>query len=111
MHPYSDLAQKKCTPCEGGIPPLTEPIIREVLKELSGWSYAGGQIVREFHFKDYHETVAFVNAVAWIAHSQDHHPALEFGYKTCRVSYFTHAIKGISDNDLICAAKVNALVE
>ena len=89
---------------------MTEAQIREALQKLSGWSYENGVIVRTFTFKNYYQTVSFVNAVAWIAHQEDHHPDIAFDYKTCRVVYSTHAIGGISENDFICAAKINALL-
>ena len=103
------LAQKKCKPCEGGTQPFDKKKIEENLKKLSGWSYENGEIVKTFQFKNYYQTVSFVNAVAWIAHQEDHHPDIEFGYKTCKVRYATHAIGGISENDFICAAKADAL--
>ena len=72
--------------------------------------HKNGEIVKTFNFKNYHETVAFVNAAAWIANREDHHPEIELSYKTCVVRYSTHSIGGISDNDFICAAKINSLV-
>ena len=68
-------------------------------------------IERTFTFADFHATMAFVNAVAWMAHREDHHPDLTVGYNRCRVEYSTHAIGGLSENDFICAAKVDALFE
>ena len=85
--------------------------IREKLKELEGWFYENGEITKTFQFKNYYETTSFVQAVVWIAHREDHHPEIEFGYKRCRVHYATHAIGGISENDFICAAKVDALLK
>lgn len=105
-----DLTEKKCKPCEGGTQPMPEAEIREYLKKVDGWSYVNGEISKTFTFKNYYQTTAFVNAVAWIAHQEDHHPNIEFGYKTCQVRYSTHAIGGISENDFICAAKVSALL-
>ncbi|EGQ63942.1 pterin-4-alpha-carbinolamine dehydratase, partial [Acidithiobacillus sp. GGI-221] len=64
----------------------------------------------EFRFKNFYETMAFVNAVAWISHREDHHPDLELGYNRCVVHYSTHAIGGLSENDFICAARVDALL-
>ena len=81
------------------------------MKHLEGWAYEHGELVRTFTFKNYHQTMAFVNAVAYIAHVEDHHPDLEVSYKTCKVRYRTHALDGISDNDFICAAKVSNLVQ
>ena len=105
------LAQKKCKPCEGGVSPLTESEAAMLLKSLKGWTLAGGKISRTFEFSNYHETMAFVNATAWISHREDHHPDLAVGYNSCRVEYVTHAIGGLSENDFICAAKVDALFE
>ena len=81
------------------------------LAGLSGWVISDGQLSRAFHFENFHATMAFVNAVAWIAHTTDHHPSLEVGYRTCRVNYHTHSLSGLSLNDFICAARIDALLE
>ena len=107
----SDLAGKKCKPCEGGVAPLTEPEIRNLLKQLDGWEQAGGRIAKTYLFKNYYQTLAFVNATAWISHREDHHPDVTVGYNQCRVEYTTHAIGGLSENDFICAAKLDKLFE
>jgi 4a-hydroxytetrahydrobiopterin dehydratase len=107
----SDLAAKKCKPCEGGVAPLKEAEIRNLLKQLDGWEYANGRIAKTYSFKNYYQTMAFVNAAAWISHREDHHPDVSVGYKQCRVEYMTHAIDGLSDNDFICAAKLDKLFE
>jgi 4a-hydroxytetrahydrobiopterin dehydratase len=104
------LRNRHCRPCEGGTPPLAEAVIAEMLGRLAGWECAAGKIGRLYHFKNWCQTMAFVNAVAWVAHRENHHPDLEVGYNTCRVSYTTHAIGGLSENDFICAAKVEALL-
>ncbi len=103
------LAEKKCKIYEGGTKPFSKSQIREHLKSLNGWSYEKGAITKTFSFKNYYETVSFINAVAWIANAEDHHPEMSFGYKQCRIEYSTHSIKGISANDFICAAKVDKL--
>jgi 4a-hydroxytetrahydrobiopterin dehydratase len=69
----------------------------------------GRSIVRRFGFKNYYETIAFVNALAWVAHRQDHHPDLQVGYNRCTVTFSTHSVGGLSENDFICAARVDAL--
>ncbi len=107
----ADLAQRKCVPCEGGVPPLTTDEIAVLLKRLPKWQVAYGKLTRTFEFRNYHETIAFVNATAWISHCEDHHPDLTVGYKQCRVDYITHAISGLSENDFICAAKIDALFD
>lgn len=107
-----DLNKKHCKPCEGGVPPLTKDEVQKLLKDLPKWKTdpAGVEhIYRMFEFKNYYQTMAFVNAIAWIAHHEDHHPDLEVGYNRCLVRYSTHSLNGLSQNDFICAAKVDAL--
>jgi 4a-hydroxytetrahydrobiopterin dehydratase len=106
-----DLAQRKCEACNAGMPRLTAEQIGQGLQQLQGWEHREGEIRKRFSFKNYYQTMAFVNAVAWIAHAEDHHPDLEVSYNTCTVRYSTHAIGGVSDNDLICAAKVDRLLQ
>jgi 4a-hydroxytetrahydrobiopterin dehydratase len=91
---------------------LDEATIAARLATLDGWSRAGAHqecIEKTFRFANYHETMAFVNAVAWIAHRSDHHPDLEVGYNRCRVSYTTHDAGGLSERDFASAARVDAL--
>jgi len=107
----SDLASQKCVPCEGGTRPLDDASVKNYLTQLPGWKKINQEIVKVFSFKNYYETIAFVNAVAFIAHQEDHHPDLEVSYKTCKVRFSTHAISGLSENDFICAAKVNGLIK
>jgi 4a-hydroxytetrahydrobiopterin dehydratase len=106
-----DLTRKKCKPCEGGVRPMNHEEITDKLKQVEDWEYAGGRIGKSFKFKDHYETIAFVNAVAWISNREGHHPDLEVGYDTCNVYYSTHAIGGMSENDFICAAKVDQLLK
>ena len=106
-----ELSTKKCVPCEGGVAPLKEEEIALLIRQLEGWEYAGGRIAKIYRFANYHQTMAFVNATAWISHREDHHPDLVVGYNSCRAEYVTHAIGGLSENDFICAAKVDALFE
>jgi 4a-hydroxytetrahydrobiopterin dehydratase len=82
----------------------------KLLATLPGWELQDGTITRRFEFKNFYQTISFVNAVAWIANSEDHHPDLEVSYKICRVRYTTHAVGGLSENDFICAARINALL-
>lgn len=107
----SDLTQKKCLPCEGFGAALDKKTAADMMSQIEGWSFndAGTEIYRDFGFKNYYQTIAFVNAIAWLAHQDNHHPDLEVGYNHCLVRYTTHAVKGLSENDFICAAKVNAL--
>lgn len=109
----SDLKSKRCLPCEGKVDPLEHEVIAHHMRSLPGWNLleSGKTIVRRFQFPDYYETIAFVNAIAWLSHHENHHPDLEVGYNLCVVRYTTHAIDGLSENDFICAAKVSALLE
>jgi 4a-hydroxytetrahydrobiopterin dehydratase len=100
-----------CLKPDQGLVRLSEPDLQDGLQLLPHWQPPAEEPVlqREFRFKDYYQTLAFVNAVAWIAHQQDHHPELVVGYNRCLVRYTTHAVDGISINDLICAAKIDQL--
>ena len=104
-----DLASKNCKPCEGGVAPLADAEVAGLLAALPGWRLDKGEIVRTYAFKNYYETIAFVNATAWVSHRENHHPDLEVSYRECKVRYSTHAIGGLSENDFICAAKVDTL--
>lgn len=109
----SALRERHCIRIEKGGPALTAAQARTLVAQLhTDWKLDAGSdsIHREFRFRNYHETIAFVNAVAWIAHSEDHHPDLEVGYNRCLVRYSTHAVDGLSENDFICAAKIDALI-
>jgi 4a-hydroxytetrahydrobiopterin dehydratase len=105
----NDLLTKKCKPCEGNVAPYNAAQTKEMLAKLKGWIVEDGKLVKLYPFRNYHETMAFVNALAWISHREDHHPDLQVGYNKCRVEYSTHAIGGLSENDFICAAKADAL--
>ena len=108
----SELTGKKCVPCEGGVAPLSREQAQALMKELSpAWQLAedGRSIRSEWKFRNFYHTMSFVNAVAHIANAEDHHPDLEVGWGYCRIRYHTHAIGGLSENDFICAAKIDAL--
>jgi 4a-hydroxytetrahydrobiopterin dehydratase len=107
------LTEQKCAPCEGGVDPLSAEAATNLMSQLDGdWSLNdnASEIARTYKFKNYYQTMAFVNALAWIAHAEDHHPDLEVGYNRCHVRYSTHAIGGLSQNDFICAAKIDSLL-
>jgi 4a-hydroxytetrahydrobiopterin dehydratase len=106
-----ELAKRKCRACEGGVAAYDEAQARDLLRQLKGWILEDGKLVKVYPFGNYHYTLAFVNALAWISHREDHHPDLEVGYNKCRVTYWTHAVGGLSENDFICAAKCDALFE
>jgi 4a-hydroxytetrahydrobiopterin dehydratase len=105
----SKLAEKKSRPLPAGTPPLARVQIDALLKEVPGWTYDGKVIAKSWSFKNYYETLAFVNAVAWVVHREDHHPDMSVGYNRCRVEFSTHSIGGISENDFICAAKIEVI--
>jgi 4a-hydroxytetrahydrobiopterin dehydratase len=105
-----ELTARNCKPCEAGVPPLEQSEIDRLLRRLSGWAQSGSELVKTYEFNNYYETIAFVNATAWVSHREDHHPDLEVGYRKCRVRYSTHAIGGLSENDFICAAKIDSLL-
>jgi 4a-hydroxytetrahydrobiopterin dehydratase len=106
----SPLARQKCKACEGAEGKLSEMQIDTLLGDAPGWERIGDEIARSFKFKNHFETMAFVNAVAWISHREDHHPDMEVGYNKCRVRYSTHSVGGLSENDFICAAKLEAML-
>lgn len=103
------LREQTCRPIPKGTPPLTRPQIDELLKQLPGWSVVDGKLTRRFSFENYYQTTAFANATFWVSHGQDHHPEIEIGYNRLTIRYDTHSIGGLSQNDFICAARVEAL--
>lgn len=114
MNSHDDLTSRRCKPCEGGVPPLDAGAVAELMTALNpGWTLSadGKSISRSFEFGGYHRTIAFVNALAWIAESEGHHPDLQVHYGKVTCLWTTHAIAGLSENDFICAAKVDRLVE
>jgi 4a-hydroxytetrahydrobiopterin dehydratase len=112
--PTDSLAARRCKPCEGGVAPLSTDEARRGMQQLSSqWQLVedGKALWREFSFRDFYRTMSFVNALAHVANIEDHHPDLQVGYNYCRVRWSTHAIRGLSENDLICAAKVDQIPE
>lgn len=88
---------------------LTPAEIEAALAQLTGWTLAEKSLRKTFAFNNYYETIAFVNAVAWMTHRADHHPDLAVGYNQCNVTYSTHSVGGLSEKDFTCAAQVDAL--
>jgi len=105
----TNLLHRHCQPLSG-IAPMSPTEIHDHLAQLSGWQHVDGAIEKSFPFKNYHETIAFVNALAWIAHTEDHHPELKVAFDRCVVRFNTHSVGGISVNDFICATQVDALL-
>lgn len=108
-----DLLQQRCRPCEGGVEPLTVEEARELMASLHGdWRLGddAAEIERSFEFAGFGRTMAFVNAAAWVATVEGHHPEMTVLYGRCSVIYRTNAIQGLSLNDFICAAKLDRLM-
>ena len=112
MATVCDLTQRHCAPCEGGVAPMDREGAEALLRELDGWELSedGKMISRRYEFRGFFRTMSFVNAMAWVVNSEGHHPDFSAGYNYCKVGFTTHAIDGLSDNDFICAAKINALL-
>jgi 4a-hydroxytetrahydrobiopterin dehydratase len=89
---------------------MTPAAVAAHMPEVPQWVVVDGALERTFTFADFHRTMAFVNAVAWIAQQEDHGPDLFVNWTTCRVRFNTHDVRGLSLNDFICAAKVDALI-
>jgi 4a-hydroxytetrahydrobiopterin dehydratase len=107
------LASRRCVACTESTPRVAPEEVTRLLAQLPGYK-ADPLLVRiskVYEFQDFYETIAFVNALAYVAHAEDHHPDLAVSYNRCAVTYSTHAIGGLSENDFICAAKVDALAQ
>jgi 4a-hydroxytetrahydrobiopterin dehydratase len=104
----NELLTRSCRPLEGQ-PAMTEAEVAQQLAALPGWALVDSAIERQYCFANYYETLAFVNALAFIVHREDHHPDLLVSYSRCTVRLNTHSVGGISENDFICAAKADAL--
>lgn len=102
-----DLTQKKCKPCEGGVPPLTEEQANDLFKQIPSWTIKDGHVFKQFKFKDFKEAMAFVNRVAGIAEQENHHPNILISYNKVDIEVWTHSINGLSENDFILPAKID----
>ncbi len=107
------LESRHCKPCEGGVAPLSGGEAGALLASTPGWAVSADEkaLERELPFRNFHEVMEFVNALAWVAHREDHHPDLQVSYNRVVIHYTTHAIGGLSENDFICAARINALLD
>lgn len=107
-----ELRSQRCKPCKGEAHRLAPDERDRLLATLDGWTLAedGAALRREFRFNGFLPVLSFVNAIGWMAEQENHHPDLELGWGYCRVRYSTHDVGGLSRNDFICAAKVDALV-
>ena len=104
-----NLTQKKCIPCETGTPPLEEEKVNELLKEIPTWQLKDEHLYKKFKFNNFIEAMKFVNSIAEIAEQEGHHPDFCVHYNRVEVELFTHAIKGLSENDFIVAAKIDKI--
>jgi 4a-hydroxytetrahydrobiopterin dehydratase len=109
----TDLAGKTCTPCRGGIPPMSNDDAREYLGQTPGWSLdpGGTRIERTFRFPNFAEALEFVDRVGALAEAEGHHPDIRFGWGYCTIELYTHKINGLHENDFIMAAKINDLAQ
>lgn len=109
-----NLAKKRCVPCEGGVSPLEDLRINQLILQVDSWELeeenGHQQIVKDFKFKNFVEAMSFVNKVAEIAENEGHHPNIDIKYNRVRLTNYTHAIKGLHENDFILAAKIDKLV-
>jgi 4a-hydroxytetrahydrobiopterin dehydratase len=106
----NELVMRTCQPIPEGSDPLSGHDLDHMLSHAEGWAIDDDVLHKTFEFEDHFQTMAFVNAVAWVSHREDHHPEMVVGYSTCTLHYSTHTVSGLSENDFICAAKVDNLV-
>ncbi len=106
------LADRNCVPCNGDTPPLGTDRVAALMEELDGWALeSGGTVIcRRFAFKGFAKAVEMANLAAWLGNRQDHHPDITFGWGYCEVRFTTHAAHGLTENDFICAARLDALL-
>ena len=107
----SDLSKKSCVACEGGVPALSAAEAQKLVVQLDNWliNKDHTEISKTFSFKNFFRTMSFVNAVAHIANEEGHHPDMHVSYAQCRITFQTHSVKGLTENDFICAAKIDKL--
>lgn len=106
----TDLADKTCVPCRGGVPPLKGEELEGLGQQLPGWEVIGGHhLRREFRFQNFREALEFVNRVSALAEEQGHHPDVSFGWGRAEITIFTHAIDGLTESDFVLAAKIDRL--
>jgi len=110
---FGELARQHCQPRKGKEHALDRAQIDQLLAQAPGWQLApdGAAIAKDFRFPDFRHTLGFINAVGFMANHEDHHPDIEAGYGHCRLLWSTHDVGGLSLNDFVCAARVEALLE
>lgn len=107
-----ELFEQHCIPYAKGSPALSAEECAALLTQAPDWEInaENSAISRLFHFKNYYQTIAFVNAVAWICHQQDHHPDMTVSYNRCHITFSTHTVAGLSRNDFICATRIDRIL-
>ncbi|MGC8560251.1 MAG: 4a-hydroxytetrahydrobiopterin dehydratase [Phycisphaerae bacterium] len=105
------LAKRRCKGCEGISGPLDEKGIRKLLKGIPDWTLEDGRLVRHFEFMNFHQTIEFVNMIAWLCNLENHHPDLQVSYSACTVQFITHSVGGLTENDFIVASKIDAILK
>jgi 4a-hydroxytetrahydrobiopterin dehydratase len=110
MSEMCKLSNRECMPCRGGVPPLRGAEITELLRELNGWDVVKEHhLLKNYQFKDFAESLAFVNRVGQLSEEQGHHPDICFGWGHATITIWTHKIDGLTESDFILAAKIDAL--
>lgn len=109
----SDLATRTCIPCTSDMPSMDADTAAKVVATLPGWTLAadGGALTRRWEFKGFARAVQMANLAAWLGETQGHHPDVRFGWGYCEVTFTTHAAGGLTENDLICAARLNVITD
>jgi 4a-hydroxytetrahydrobiopterin dehydratase len=106
----AELAERQCVPCRGGVPPLAGEQIEKLLTQLEGWQVINGHhLLKEYRFKDFRESLQFVNRIGGLAEEQGHHPDICFGWGKAEVTIWTHKIDGLTESDFVLAAKIDRL--
>ncbi len=106
----SDLAERHCVPCHGGVPRVRGAELESLLKRLDGWeAVEEHHLLKSYEFRNFHDALAFVNRVGEIAESEGHHPDITFGWGYAQLKIYTHAIDGLTESDFILAARIDAL--
>lgn len=107
----SELAERQCVPCRGGVPPMKSEQINEMSSQLPDWQVVGEHhLQREYRFKDFRESLDFVNRVGELAEEQGHHPDICFGWGKADITIWTHKIDGLTESDFVLAAKIDKLL-
>lgn len=106
----SELASKRCIPCQGGVPPFPPEEVERYLAQVPGWTHTDHtRIHKTFTFAAFKETIAFVNQVAEVAEAENHHPVMHVGFRELTIDIWTHKIDGLVESDFVLAAKIDAL--